>query len=305
MSAEANRTVSLRETIQACRKAGRREDFAEIIATVDATPQLECRRQESVQTTDEEDAPQIISLLGYKGYALMKLGQFSEALPFLEESFCIRRQLEQQIAERSEIRAILNRPIVQREVMAVEEALETCHEKSARSITGTSVVTGVTPETLLEQWREQHERVRVIAFYQDRKGNPWREFSNFYRQNGCNFDFLLPLELLEIAGIGANRRELFPPTVNCDFSEKAMMLCKAAVMGDDVRYAAIANADTPMDAKQLGRRVSPWYPQRWNRVVCGVALAVLRQKFALSRLRDVLLSTGDKILCEATAGDKT
>mmetsp|Transcript_2182 Transcript_2182/g.4670 ORF Transcript_2182/g.4670 Transcript_2182/m.4670 type:complete len:184 (+) Transcript_2182:268-819(+) len=166
MSAEANRTVSLRETIQACRKAGRREDFAEIIATVDATPQLECRRQESVQTTDEEEAPQIMSLLGYNGYALMKLGQFSEDLPFLEEFFCIRQRLEEQIAESSEIRAILNRSIVRQEVMAVEEALEkTCHEQSMRSITGASVVTGVTPQTLLEQWREQHGRVGVIVFY--------------------------------------------------------------------------------------------------------------------------------------------
>jgi predicted NAD-dependent protein-ADP-ribosyltransferase YbiA (DUF1768 family) len=34
-------------------------------------------------------------------------------------------------------------------------------------------------------------------------------------------------------------------------------------------------------------------------------VAILRQKFAVPDLRDVLLSTGDKVLCEATAGDKT
>eukprot|EP00797_Seminavis_robusta_P031537 Sro688_g187460.2 (143) ;mRNA; r:47741-48169 len=83
------------------------------------------------------------------------------------------------------------------------------------------------------------------------------------------------------------------------------MLCKAAVMGDLEMYNRIAAAESPKAAKMLGRRVA-LDAGRWGDVVCGVAVAVLRQKFSSSsHLRNVLLSTGDKILCEATARDKT
>jgi ribA/ribD-fused uncharacterized protein len=168
---------------------------------------------------------------------------------------------------------------------------------------------GMTPKSLLAYWHTQRERVQVLAFYQDHKGNPWREFSNFYQKSGHSFDFVLPLELLDIAGITRtddSRRSVFPSVVHCDFSEKAIMLCKAAVMGDADSYAKIAVADTPLEAKRLGRQVTPWDDARWHRVVCGIAVAVLRQKFGSNlHLRNVLLGTGSKVLCEATAHDKT
>jgi ribA/ribD-fused uncharacterized protein len=137
----------------------------------------------------------------------------------------------------------------------------------------------------------------------------WREFLNFYQYKSHGFVFVLPLELLEIAGISPEdpSYELFQKQVFCDFSEKAIMLCKAAVMGNDRSYALIAAAETPQEeAKKLGRKVAaPWDPERWSLVVCGVAVAILHQKFMMPELRRVLLSTGDKTLCEATAGDQT
>jgi len=154
----------------------------------------------------------------------------------------------------------------------------------------------------MESYKNRRGREDIIAFYQDRKGAPWREFSNFYRQKGHGFDFVLPLQLLEIAGVSDT--ESFAPVVHCDYSEKAIMLCEAAVMGNAVYYKKIASADSPAECKSLGREITPWHQERWNSVVCGVAVAVLRQKFAVPALRDVLLSTGDKLLCEATAGDK-
>jgi hypothetical protein len=162
---------------------------------------------------------------------------------------------------------------------------------------GWAVVTEETPATLLERWHQQREPVGgIIAFYQDRKGNQWREFSNFYQRKGHSFDFVLLLELLEIAGVSDKEKRFFEPVVHCDFSEKAIMLCKAAVMGNATYYAKIAASETPKKAKILGRQISPWDHERWQRVVCGVAVAILRQKFAVPDLRDVLLSTGDKIL---------
>jgi ribA/ribD-fused uncharacterized protein len=167
----------------------------------------------------------------------------------------------------------------------------------------------MTPKCLLAYWHTQQERVDVLAFYQDRKGNPWREFSNFYQKSGHSFDFVLPLELLDIAGITTadeRQRSFFPLVVHCDFGEKAIMLCKAAVMGDADSYAKIAVAHTPLEAKRLGRQVTPWDDARWHRVVSGIAVAVLRPTFGTNlHLRNVLLSTGSKVLCEAKARDKT
>lgn len=83
------------------------------------------------------------------------------------------------------------------------------------------------------------------------------------------------------------------------------MLCKAAVMGDAESYASIAVAKKPAKAKALGRRVTPWHEERWRSVVCGVALAVLMQKFGQTKaLRNVLLHTGDRLICEAVVSDR-
>jgi ribA/ribD-fused uncharacterized protein len=171
---------------------------------------------------------------------------------------------------------------------------------------------GETPASLFASWREIKVPMKnMIAFYQDRKGNEYREFSNFYHHKD-GFDFYLPQELLQIAGIIDTEQEekqhyhLFAPVVHCQCSETAIMLCKAAVMGDAETYGKVAAATTALEAKQLGRHVTPWDDERWDSVVCGVAVAVLLQKFGtVHRLREILFATGDDqvIICEATAND--
>ena len=170
-----------------------------------------------------------------------------------------------------------------------------------------SIVTGETPSSLRERWKTMKEPQDVIAFYSDSKGKPWREFSNFYQHKGHGYDFTVPNELFEVSHMNETTQQLFTPTVvHCDFSEKAIMLCKAAVMGDANTYARIVAATTPHEAKRLGRQVTPFDVERWQNVVCGVAVATLYQKFAsVPDLKRVLLSTGDTILCEATARDTT
>jgi len=170
-----------------------------------------------------------------------------------------------------------------------------------------SVVTGQTPASLSQHWSTQRERVGVIAFYQAREGIPWREFSNWYCKSGHGFDFALPQQLLAIAGINKpTDLAKFDAVVHCETSEKAIMLCKAAVMGDAASYARIKASKMPKEAKILGRSVAPWDEERWQTVVCGIAHCVLWQKFtAVPALADILLSTGNSVLAEATAGDKT
>merc|ERR1719240_502680 len=85
----------------------------------------------------------------------------------------------------------------------------------------------------------------VILFYSDREGNPYREFSNFFRHEQP-FHFELPTFA---------RREGFPTSVWCHFSEKAIMATKAALMGDLEIFEEIEASNNPKDSKSLGRGV--------------------------------------------------
>ncbi len=62
-----------------------------------------------------------------------------------------------------------------------------------------------------------------------------------------------------------------PIHAQCAFAEKAIMLCKAAAMGDEASYSRIMATSDPRQAKSLGRRVRGFNEARWKRLVCGVA----------------------------------
>ena len=118
----------------------------------------------------------------------------------------------------------------------------------------------------------------MIVFYQDGKGHLWREFSNWYIGDKDGFEFVLPQQLLDLAGVPERDRDrLFPPVVHCIQSEKALMLCKTAAMGDAAAYQAIVTESAPKECKRLGRWVANWNEDRWQSVICGVAVCSLRQ----------------------------
>lgn len=130
----------------------------------------------------------------------------------------------------------------------------------------------------------------VIGFYGRKSDFP--EFSNFHY---APFDFHLP----EFA-----RHEGWKHTIYCEVSEKAIMLTKAALMQDRGSFEEMIKTSDPAEVKQLGRRVEPWNQELWEEHLEAVAFEVVRQKFAASRpLRDLLFSTGDHILAEATRND--
>lgn len=135
----------------------------------------------------------------------------------------------------------------------------------------------------------------VIAFYSHRKGNPYREFSNFYEHA---FDYQLP-----------SWKSLQPDyagtVLRCEFAEKTIMLTKAALMNDLESFEKIAKAGTPFECKRLGRLVSPFNESVWRHHLDHVAFEVLRQKFeSSSNLESLLLSTNDAILAEASPTDR-
>lgn len=68
-------------------------------------------------------------------------------------------------------------------------------------------------------------------------------------------------------------------------------------------YKAIAAADTPGQAKRLGRKVT--LRPDWEEVKDQVMLDALRKKFSDDKLRLMLLATGEEYLIEGnTWGDK-
>ena len=189
-----------------------------------------------------------------------------------------------------------------------------------------------TPALLTSQiWRTMPaKRMRsepsVLGFYGHKPDRPYACFSNFAGAPVAEpFEFELPDGLLldgyatirrisqfhaysQIADIFAHHdrvdRRLFPSPIVVDFSEKAIMMCKAAVMADSESYHDIMTSFTPSSAKAKGRLVYPFDDQKWQSVVCHVAREVIWQKFSkIPRLAKILLGTGDRIIAEATRRD--
>jgi len=142
--------------------------------------------------------------------------------------------------------------------------------------------------------REAEPSSGVIGFYGHRPGTQFCEFSNFFLHNRP-FEFVLPIYA---------RRAGFPTSVWCHFSEKAIMATKAALMGDLEVFGYIDKADDPRSCKALGRGVRNFDEALWQRHLDQTAFEVVRQKFESDRrLRDLLLSTGNKTLAEAAPND--
>jgi len=152
----------------------------------------------------------------------------------------------------------------------------------------------LTPAQLCDVWRQTAVGDDAVLFYghHDRADEPW--FSNFYEHSP--FAFAVPLW----CGVFGGRE-----TVTIEFSEKAIMLCKASLMGDKESFACVAAAETPAEAKRLGRLVEPWDEDRWQVHVCDIAKHVVFAKFAgVPGLRERLLATGERLIAEAAPNDR-
>jgi len=80
--------------------------------------------------------------------------------------------------------------------------------------------------------------------------------------------------------------------------EHAFQTAKAATADEHER---IRLASSPMAAKRAGRTVA--LPADWERRRTHVMLAVVRAKFAVPPLRELLLSTDDRLLAEDSPYD--
>lgn len=171
----------------------------------------------------------------------------------------------------------------------------------------------VLPEHLRQSWQAMEGPAEILPI----KGHHFARvgslaiYSNFYQQaketpgeeamGDTSFVFLVPFAFCAIPLSRAQRR------VRCDFSEQAIMLCKAAAMGDAETYQAIVASESPREVKALGRKVKNFDDHKWQRIVCSVAAVVQLSKFGgvpafQGTLRGHLL--GEVLAAEMVAYDK-
>ena len=150
---------------------------------------------------------------------------------------------------------------------------------------------------LLNYWMSFNDGGKPLdcaSFYKPDEGEPFREFSNWFEHE--SFEFEIP----DIC-----KKNGFQNKVVCEFTEKALMLSKAACMGDIQAFELIKAAKDPEVCKQRGRQIKPWDEELWNKSVVQIAISMVYQKFTkVNGLKQVLMSTGDKIIVEATENDK-
>ncbi|MFF5081298.1 NADAR family protein [Actinoplanes sp. NPDC000266] len=88
-------------------------------------------------------------------------------------------------------------------------------------------------------------------------------------------------------------------------AEHYMMWSKAVLFGDQEMAGRILAADHPHAAKKLGGRVTGFEQQTWNDQRLPIVVAGNLAKFgAHDDLRDFLLTTGDRVLVEASPLDR-
>ena len=97
----------------------------------------------------------------------------------------------------------------------------------------------------------------VVHFY--KKSDAFGCFSNFFRHE-TPYEFEMPAEF---CGMDLSEHERI---VICDFSEKAIMLSKAAIFGDRPSYDAIAQCPDPKDCKRLGQQVNNFEQCHWDKL---------------------------------------
>lgn len=88
-------------------------------------------------------------------------------------------------------------------------------------------------------------------------------------------------------------------------NEHWMMSEKARVFGDVVARARMARAETPKEAKAIGREVRNFDDDVWDAARFEIVARGCEAKFdADASLRDYLLRTGDAVLVEASPRDR-
>lgn len=94
-------------------------------------------------------------------------------------------------------------------------------------------------------------------------------------------------------------------TITFGCAEQFMMYCKAEYFNDGARQTQILMTDSPKRQKALGKLTVGFNEADWGEVKFQVVEAGNMAKFGQNRhMRGRLLSTGDRLLCEASSKDR-
>ena len=131
----------------------------------------------------------------------------------------------------------------------------------------------------MHRYEEPKENPEYVFFWLDNE--KYGEFSNWYQREFVIDDF----------------------RYFC--VEQYMMAQKAKLFHDSVRYTAILRANSPKDCKALGKQVTPFDAKVWDAVKYDIVKTGNKAKFEQNPdLMNLLLSTGDRIMAEASPKDK-
>ncbi len=88
-------------------------------------------------------------------------------------------------------------------------------------------------------------------------------------------------------------------------AEQFMMAQKAVLFGDEKVLAEIMSAGHPKEFKALGRKISGFKQEIWDKNCCDIVIRGNVAKFSQNNeLREFLLNTGTLVLVEASPYDK-
>lgn len=94
-------------------------------------------------------------------------------------------------------------------------------------------------------------------------------------------------------------------TISFNCAEQFMMYCKAARFHDVSTQDLILATSSPKEQKRLGKNVSGFTNESWDQIKSTVASMGNKAKFGQNaHLGRKLLSTGDRLLCEAASKDR-
>lgn len=132
--------------------------------------------------------------------------------------------------------------------------------------------------------KQEHD-IRKNAIYFFGQNNKYGEFSNWFH---CEFEDPKVL-----------------PKFKFQNTEQYMMYCKAILFKDNIRAKLILQTSSPKLCKKYGRQVKNFDDKVWTKHCENIVFTGCLHKFTNNkRLKSLLLSTGDKLLVEASPYDR-
>lgn len=135
-----------------------------------------------------------------------------------------------------------------------------------------------------------------VLFYKHNPTKPYCQFSQWYQ--GGSFTLSDESQLIYNVGIE------IPTPVTFNTRETFMMYCKALLFNDTNRATIILNATDPAVVKSEGRKVRNFNIDEWNEYKYKFVVNGNYLQFSQNpQMKQVLLSTGEKMIVEASPYD--